>query len=804
MIGSLLYDIRHATRGLLRTPGFSLVALLTLGLGIGASTAMFTVIDSVLLRPLRFPEPQQLAMIRNSAGARFSASYVHDWRLETRTFDDIVGWYDARANLTGVGEPLEVLVDRVTANFFDVIGAPAAVGRTFSAGPDLSRVEPEVVLSYGLWQRRFGGAADVVGRTITLDDEIVSIVGVMPAGFTLRTTELAESRAELWMPIPLVAGNRTGMGGSLHVAGRLRPHVTVEEARADLALVASRIEQQYPSYSRDWRVDAVPLLEATVDDVRPTLLVLFGAVGILLLIACANTATLALTRASAQQPELAIRLSLGATGRRLVRQLLTESLVLAMAGGALGVLLAVWATDLAVGALPAGLQLPRTGEISIDIRILAFAVLVTMLTAVVFGVVPAVSSARSAARAEVLSIVRDIRRSNRTGSGLAIAEIALAVVLLVGAGLLGRSFVELTHVDPGFEPEGVLTMRTTLTASRYDTGDEIRAFGRALLERIGGLPGVSHVGFASYLPLSNFGMAERFEIEGRPNARIEDQTGSWVSVVGGRYFEAMGITLLRGRLPGPVDTEATDPVFVIDESLARQYWLGTDPIGTRLTWYEGGIRSLSGQIVGVVANVRSQAMATDPPATAYWWFPQRPGRELTVVVRTAGDPLTLAAAVSAQVQEIDPRQPAGEMRALTDFVAADLARPRVTMLLLAGFAASALLLAALGLYGVLSFGVTQRTREIGVRVALGAQGRDVLRLVVRRGTRLVGLGLAIGCGASLALGRLVAGLLYGIAPGDPATLMAVSVFMVVVAAGAMYLPARRAARIAPVVALRAP
>ena len=793
---NLRQDVRLALRRLARDRAFTIVAVLTLALGIGASTAIFTVVDAVLLRPLPFPDPQALTMLRPSSGSRLSAAYLYEWREGRRMFADLAGWRDGRATLSGRGDPLEVLVDRTTTNFFSVLGAQPQLGKTFTATPDLARVQPEVVLSHGLWQRVFDSDPAVVGRPITVDDAVYTIVGVMPAGFTVRTTELAESRAEMWMPLPLEPGDRTGMGGVLNVVGRLSPGATLEQARTELSLVSDRIEAQFPSYSRDWTLDVVPLLDATVRDVRPALLVLFGGVGILLLIACVNVANLALGRAAARRAELAIRVSLGARPGRLVRQLLTESLVLASIGGALGLLLAISGTTLLVASLPAGLALPRTGEIAVDLRVFAFGGFVTLLTALLFGVVPAVTSVRSAGSTST-AVPR-----HRVGSVLIVVEVALAVLLLAGAGLLARSFQELTRVAPGVDAEQVLTLRITLPESRYTADDRIRAFSGALLERIEGVPGVSAAGVANYLPLSNFGMANRFEIDGRPDSGVTDQKFAWVAIVGGRYFDAMRIPLVRGRVPGSADTERTPPVFVIDEALARRHWPGRDPVGAHLTWHVGQEQTMSGEIIGVVGSVRWQAMAVDPPGSAYWWHPQTPGRELTVVARTRGEPAAIAGLVAAEVRAIDPNQPVGEIRAMSDFVAADLARPRFTMLLLGGFATAALLLAAIGLYGVMAFAVVQRTREIGVRVALGAQRGDVLRLILRYGVRLLGAGLVIGIVAALAMGRAVAGLLYGITPRDPQALMAVTLALAAVGIIAALVPARRAMRLDTVIALR--
>jgi len=802
----LRQDAGYTLRLLRRTPGFTMVAIATLALGIGASTAIFTIVDAVLLRPLRFMEPERLAMIGATSGSRLSAGYLHDWRLESRAFRDMAGWYDVRMNLTGRGEPQEVLADRVTPNFFALLGTPARLGRTFTGGAGVSDVEREVILSHGLWRRRYGSDPGVIGQPITLDGESFTIIGVMPDGFTIRTTELSESRAELWLPLRLVAEGRTGMGGILNVVARLAPNVTVGQARAELSTIARRIEAANPSYSRDWGVTVVPLLEATGKNVRLPLLVLLGAVGILLLIACANLANLALSRAAARQTELAIRLSLGATRGRLVRQFLTENMVLAAVGGALGVLLALGGTRLLVSAVPAGLDLPRTSEIGVDLGILWFALVVTLLTGILFGLAPSLCSTRSAPQAALRETSRGSspgRSSNRLGSTLIVSEVALALILLVGAGLLARSFRELSRVNPGFRPEQVFTMRTTLPASNYETDDRMRAFSGALLERIERLPGIQAVGSVDYLPMSRFGAAIRFEIEGRPEARIEDQKFSWISVVGGRYFDAMGIPLLRGRLPGDADTEKTPPIVVIDEELARRYWAGVNPVGSRIAWRRDDDGRRSAEIIGVVGGVHWGGVATGPQATTYFWFPQYPDRQLTIVARAVRDPAAMAGAIAAQVGEIDPNQPVAETRTMRDFVSADLAQPRFTMLLLGSFAAAAVLLAAIGLYGAIAFGVAQRTREIGIRVALGAQHGDVLRLVMQRGMLMTGTGLAIGIAVASAMGRVVADLLYGVVPTDPATLLIVSAFLSTIAALATYLPARRATRVDPAIAMRA-
>lgn len=798
-------DLRYALRNARRAPSFVLTAVIALALGIGASTAVFTVVNAVLLRPLPFVESTQLAMIRPTSGSRVSDAYVYEWRRQTRTFRDIAAWYDARVNLTGRGEPIEIVADRATPNFFAVLGTRPLVGRTFTTGFDLSRVEPEVVLSDALWRRRYGGDPAVIGRPIALNGESFTIVGVMPKGFAIRTTELAESRAELWIATPLVPHAPEGMGGGLNVIGRLAGDANVARGEADLRAISHRIEEQFPSYSRDWGVGVVPLFDATVQDVRPVLVVLLGSVGILLLMTCANVANLVLSRGVARSRETGTRLALGATTSRLIRQQLHEALLLACSGAVCGILLAVWATRAFLSHMPAGIDLPRTSEIGVDARMLTFAVSSTVVTAILFGLLPSLRTVRLASSAfrEGTLGVRQAGDRSRVGPMLTVAQVAIAVTLLIAAGLLARTFWNLSGVAPGFEPDNVLTARTTLPPSVYGSDERVVGFGTALVEQIERLPGIEAVGFANYLPMSRFGAANQFEIEGRPGTRPDDVRFSWVSIVGGRYFEAMRIPVIRGRLPDERDSSRTAPVFVIDESLARRYWPDTDPVGARIVWQTGPGKSLRGEVIGVVGNVKWGGVAADAPASAYWWFPQVPSRELSIVVRAGGDPLYLTRAVAAIVRQIDPNQPLADVRPLADLVADDVARPRFTMVVLAGFAMAALLLAGVGLYGVLALSVAQRTREVGVRMALGAQRHEILKLVLRRAGLLVGSGLAIGIAAALASGRAVAGLLYGVTAHDVPTMLVVVLFVGATALLATCLPARRAMRVEPLQALKA-
>lgn len=795
-------DIAYTLRLLRRAPAFAVAAVATLALGIGATTAMFTIVDAVLLRPLRFPDAERLVMLRPTSGSRLSAGYLDRWRRESRTFVDLAGWHDARATMTGRGEPLQILVDHVTTNFFAVLGTPPLLGRTFTPGRDLSRVEPEVVLRYGLWQRRFGGDPSVVGRSIVLDGATATIIGVMPRDFAIRTTELAESRAELWRPLRLAPDSFIGMGGNLHVVGRLASGATLEQAQADLTVIAGRIEEQYPSYSRDWRMQTLPLLEATVRDARPMLAVLFGAVTLLLFVACANVANLAISRSVTRQAEFTVRAALGASSGRLLRQLLVESAVLAGLGGLMGMLLAWWGTGAVQAAISPALNLPRTAGIAVDARGLGVASLVTVSAGVSMWLVSlsrSVSGIAGPARP-----ARGVLGQDRTRitNAVIVAEVAFALVLLAGTGLLVRTFQELTRVTPGFDVDRVLTLKTTLSEAAYATDDRIRSFGAELLRIVENDPQVARAGFANYLPMSRFGAANRFEIDGRAEAGVDDQKFSWVSIVGGQYFEAMAIPLLRGRLPGPADTEKSEPVFVIDDALARRYWPNADPVGAYLTWHRGNDQKLTGRVIGVVGGVKFLGLASEAPPTAYWWFPQAPTRDFVLAVRAIDDAASVAPVAAGAIRQIDSNQAVMDVRPLAEFVSDDLARPRFAMQLLGGFAVVALLLAGMGLYGVVAFWVARRTSEIALRVAVGARPGDVLWLVMRRTVLLVGGGVVIGLVASMLSARALGGLLYGVTPADPIALVLATVFLVLVAMLAAYLPARRALRVDPIVALR--
>ena len=791
----LLQDLRFAARSLRKNPGFTFVATLTLAIAIGASTAMFTIVNTVLLRPLEYRDPEQLVIVRDlnrtrtNAGVTSPANLV-TWRAETRSFSDLAGIYDQPRNLTSPGEPEEIAARLTTSNFFAMLRVNAQLGRMYGPGDDAASV---VVISHSLWQRRFAGDPGVVGRTLTLNDRVRTIVGVAAADF-----RSAGARPDAWIPITLDPNWR---GRSLTVMGRLRPGMSVEQANSEMGALAKRLAEEQPEFHRNRSADVVPLHEQITGNVRPALLVLLGAVGLLLLIACANVANLLLGRAATRRTEIAVRLSLGATRGRVIRQVLTESVLLAVIAGALGIIIAVWGTDALVTLMPADLALPRLEEVQIDARVLGFTVAICLLTGILFGTAPAVlGSAVNPAQDTREGMRGTTGGSARVRSALVVAEVALAMVLLVGAGLLGRSLQRLLHVDTGVRTDQVLTMRLMLTAARYEKESELRAFMQRLLERVKSLPGADAVGGEMYLPLTGLKIGHSFARDDRPRPRPGEELGTDIRVVAGDYFRALGIPVLRGRGFTGRDTEQTQSVFVINEELAKRYFPDRDPIGQRISfeWDD----TVSGEIVGIVGNVREMGPKEAPSPAIYRTYAQMPMPQMTLVIRAAGDPLALASSTAAVVREIDPDQPVAQVRTMERVFGDTVARPRMILYVLGGFAAVALLLAALGLYGVVSYSVTQRRREIGVRVALGAQRGDVLRPILREGMLLTAVGLLLGFAGSFASTQVMQSLLFEVDASDPLTLAGVALFLTVTALAASYVPARRATRMNPVVALR--
>ncbi len=796
-MGTLWQDLRYAVRSLRRTPGFAAVAILTLALGIGASTAMFTLVDSVLLRPLGFEDPERLVMIweRPPSEPEFdnptSPANFYAWREQATGFEQLSAFSDHPVNLTGDGEPEEVLARLATPNHFELLGARAELGRTY-VEEDMD--EGVVVLSHRLWQRRYGGDPDAVGRTLTLNGVTLTIVGVLPADFQ----PVDAGSPGLWTPSEPPPEAR---GRYLRAVGRLAPGASVEQARVEMRGVADRLALEAPEFNAKWSADVVPLHEQETGEARTALLVLLGAVGLLLLIACANLANLLLGRAARRRKELAVRLSLGATRWRLVRQTMTEALLLATVAGALGVLLAAWGLDLLVALVPSDLALPRLAEVSLDLRVVGFAVAVSLLTAALCGAAPALANSA----VELGEALREAMRGSTGGQkrvrrGLVMVEVALAVILLAGAGLLARSLGNLLDTDTGMRTEHVLTMRVSLGGERYADPDALRGFTGELLPRLESLPGVQAAGSIVWLPLAGSKTSTNYIVPGRPEPTPGEEPGADIRIVAGDYHRAMGVPLLRGRTFDERDHEDAPRAFVINQALAEEQFPGEDPIGRQLNvpWFE----LLEGEVVGVVGNVRESGLDEDAAPAIYWSYRQMPSGQLNLVLRTAGDPTAVAAAAAAQVREIDPNQPVAEIRTMEQVVSSTVASPRFNLFLLGGFAAASLLLAALGLFGVVSYSVAQRRQELGVRMALGATSRDVLRLVVGEGMGLTFAGLLIGLVGAVVLTRLMSSMLYGVSPTDPLTLAGVSVFLATVALVASYFPARRAARTDPMTSLR--
>jgi putative ABC transport system permease protein len=806
-IETFFQDVRYGLRSFRKKPGFTVTAIVALALGIGANTAIFSVINGVLLRSLDYARPDRTVMIWE----RFAQHPEHqnvvspanflDWQKSTRSFEKVAAVWDVRQNFTGSGDPIEVHAQFVTAGFFPTLGVQPLIGRWFTEDEDRSGANLVAVMSHKLWQDRFGGNTSVLGQQVTISGRLFTIIGVMPPGF-----HFLDDQVQVWRPIAFDQAQdyRKTSGRFLKCVGRLAPGVTLEQAQSELNVIARQLEQQYPTYNTSWGVSLTPIREQIVGDVRPILLVLLAAVAFVLLIACANVANLLLARAASRQRELALRAALGATRIRLMRQLLTESVLLALSGGVVGIALAYWGVQLLKTFGPD--NIPRLHEISIDPRVLLFSFAISLLTGVAFGLVPAFQ----ASCADMSDALKEGARGSTAGRGalrnvFVVAEVSLALVLLIGAGLMIRSFIRLHRVKPGFESDRVLTMRVQLPGAKYKEDQQRLAFFKKAQERLAALPGVKSVGAINFLPLTGMASNTSFNIAGRPEAPPGQAPGTEVRVISGAYFAAMGIPLLKGRLfdehDGP-DSRVT----VINETMARTYFPNEDPIGKQLaiSWAppEPGKPQPVDEIVGVVGDTRETALERDPQPAVYWPLDRESYQFMTLIIRSAIDPTQLVATVQREIRAIDPDQPVADVRTLDAVVAKSIARPRFDTMLLGIFAAVALVLASVGLYGVMNYSATQRTQEIGIRMALGAKPGDILRLVVGHGMKLTAAGIVIGVIASLALTRVMSNLLFGVTATDLPTFVGVSAVLTAVALLANYIPARRATRVNPVVALR--
>ena len=798
---TLLRDVRYGVRSLVKRPGFTAIALIALALGIGANTAIFTLVNAVLLRPLPFAEPDRLVWVWGNIKGGTSRASVSppdflDFRQQNSTFEEFAASFGMPLplNLTGNGEPERLQAAAVTGNYFQALGVKPVLGRTFLLENEKPGNDQVVVISYGLWQKRFGGSTDIVNKTMTLGGKTCQVLGVMPQDFNFPQA------AELWVPMnfDVEPGMKQRKAHFLRPIGRLKPGVTMAQAQSDTDAIARRLEEQYPESNKSWNLRLVSLREQLVGNTRPTLFILFGAVGFVLLIACANVANLLLVRAAGRQKEIALRTALGAGRFRIVRQMITESVVLALVGGILGVVLATWGVELLV-SLSEG-SIPPTARVKIDATVLGFTLLISLVTGVLFGLVPALrtlkinltDSLKEGGRGASEGIHR-----NRTRSILVVLESAVAVVLLIGAGLLIRSLIQLQNTSPGFDAHNVLTMRVDLPRQKYDTPEKSTNFFSQLESRLGGLPGVEKVGFISELPLSGQPNDMPYTVEGRPPVSIDQAFDDDFRRVNRHYFEAMRIPFLRGRNFTDQEVSQSAKVVIISELLARRTFPDEDPLGKRL------IMSLGNQpfeIIGIVGDIRHRALESDPLPAMY--MPTYQTGWMNVVIRTQGDPTALAAAARKEVQGIDPDQPVAAVKTMEQWLETAVAAPRYRTSLIALFALVALILACTGIYGVMSYSVTQRTHEIGVRMALGARRFDVLKLVVRQGMVLVVVGVLLGVVAAIGLTRVMSSLLFGVTAKDPLTFVAVASVLTVVAFIACYLPARRATKVDPLVALR--
>jgi predicted permease len=806
MLDFLRQDLVYAARRLAKSPGFTAVAALTLALGIGATSAIFSVVSAVLLRPLPLPEPERLVEVdqvwKGKPVSYHSPMNFLDVEAQASSFEGMAAIDSGGVTLTGKGAATRLEGGMVSASFFDVLRVRPLHGRGFVAGENEPGRDKVVVLGHELWLDRFGGDPEVVGRTIELDRETRTVVGVAPPGLSFP------EGAELWVPIPYDEIFRTKSRGAwyIRVVGRLAPGVSIESARQEVATIAGRLEKQYPEANEGVGGTVRSLHEATVGDTRRALVVLLGAVGLVLLVACVNVANLLLARVTGREGELAVRAALGAGRGRLVAQLFTESLLLALVGGALGLLLAGAIVDALLALQPEGL--PRLDEVRIDRGVLAFAALLSVLTSVAFGALPALQVSRRATSQALREHSRGIMAGARVSlrSGLVVGQIALAMVLLAGSGLLLRSFTLLRQVDPGFEARSALTFRVSLPESAYSDDDELRAFHRGLEERLRALPGVRGVGAVSGLPPASGTFLISFSVEGRPEPPPSQQPNLQVAVASVSYLETMGIEVVRGRGFDVRDDAKAPQVVLLSEAAVRKHFPDEDPLGQTINLGLGrgpGKPRAGGMVVGVVRDVKQTGLAKDATPAIYLPYAQYPAQSMAIVMRTDVPPRSLAVAAESAVHELDPMLPVSRVATLEEVIARSISQPRFYTLLLGCFGASGLFLAALGLFGVMSYAVGQRTRELAVRMALGARQQELRRMVLREALTLGGLGLALGLGGALAVSRALSTLLYSVSPHDPATLAGVSLLLLATTLVAGYLPARRATRVDPVAALRA-
>jgi putative ABC transport system permease protein len=804
-LNSFFQDLRYGVRMLAKSPGFTFVALLTLALGIGANTAIFSIVDAVLLRPLPYKDASRLVNLHSTLTyfpqfhlGESPADFV-DIRAQNQFFDSMAMYRMSAMNLTGEGNPEEISAGAVSADLFPMLGVRPFGGRWFIEEEEQPGKDSTAILSHGLWQRRFGADPGAMGKHLTLNGKLYTIVGIMPSGFRFP------QKTDLWIPLALAPADwrEREMHGT-EVLAKLKPGVELPRVQAELNTIASRLANQYPNVDQGLGLLVVPLQEASVGGVRPALLVLLGAVGFVLLIACANVGNLTLARSLKRQREMAIRATLGASRSRIARQLLVESLLLALTGGALGLLLAMWGVDALRSFAPA--NTPRLDELRVDPGVLWFSFAISALAGILFGLVPAVQSSRpdlNSSLKEHGAAPSGKFEHHRLRSVLVVSEVALALVLLTGSALAIQSFSRLTSVNPGFRTDHLLTLSIHLPSSKYPKDSQQINFAQQLLEKVKPLPGVISVAGASMPYLRGRMSLSTIQIEGAPSRSDSSSDNVEFKAISPGLFETMGIRLLKGRDFDSHDVAGTLRIVAVSESLAHRYWPGANPIGKRVSLdQDPDGHPIWSEVVGVVSDTRDIHFDVAPKAVVYVPLLQIGSGQIILIVRTTADPVALAAAVRSQVWAVDPDQPITDLLTMEQVVSESVAAPRFRTLLLGIFAGLGLVLTILGTYGVISYSVSQRTHEIGIRIALGAHPHDILALVIGQGIKLALTGVAIGVCAALVLTRWMASLLYGISATDPLTFAAVAILLTAVALAACYVPARRATRVDPMVALR--
>jgi putative ABC transport system permease protein len=803
-MASFLQDIKFGIRVLLKNPTVTAAALVALVLGIGANTAIFSVVNGVLFRPLPYKDSDNLYTVVGEKRVQGSlrqatTSYPNfqDWKEQNSSFEVLSASTGDEFNLTGMGEPERLLGSQISSDLLPTLRVEPFLGRSFlpqEQQPGNGRV---AILSHGLWQRRFASDQSVLGATMTLNDETYTIVGVMPRDFQYPPNSI--SKSELW--VPLIPGDDRGQD-NLELVGRLNPGVTAAQAEAELGNIIAGLKQLYPKTNSDQAVKVMALREYIVGDVRSALVILLAAVGLVLLIACANVASLLLARASSRQKEISIRLAMGASRMRLVRQLLTESVLLAGLGGALGLLLTVWGIDVLRSLVPAG-TIPRVDEIQVDSRVLGFTLLLAVVTALIFGLIPSLQTSKP----DFNECLKEGGRSGTAGgrsqkirSLLVASEIALSVVLMIAAGLLAKSFLRLSNVDPGFKSENRLTMRIDLPPSKYREPERRLAFYNQLMEQLGGLPGVQSIGVVNSMPFAEGNSRESFNIEGRPNPRPEDLRSAEFRVNNADYFKTLGIPVVEGRPFNESETRDSMKVAIINETMANALWPGQSPIGKRLLiTFENKVPR---EIVGLVRDVKHTGLTVDAKPQMYIPYVQRPGLGMYVALHTNSTSATAVASMRNAVYAVDSDQPIYNIKTMDQWLARSVATNRFNMLLLIIFGSVALCLSVIGIYGVISYSVNQRTREIGIRMALGAQRKHVIRMVILQGMKPVVIGVALGVGVALYVTRVLSELLYTVTPSDLLTFVLIPWIFTSVALAATLIPAWRATKVDPTTALR--